>query len=245
MTPQHYYSELIGKAEERHGKPLRYGEHESRPGLVVHHIRPICEGGSNQSYNLVYLDISEHLRAHELLALIYGGMQAHIFISMAYNSVYQATDKQKLLAKTLSLKVYKDPELLKIFQEGKRKEENAKILLSSTGYRGVYPQESSKKNPFSAFIRVEGVKTRIGNYSDPKQAAIDYDIAAIQFYGENYPRNFPDLSLQDLRRLNLALRVVKIPVKVRKPGSGKYPRSAETRAKMSAARIGRKFPRKK
>lgn len=209
MTPLHYYSNLIGAAEVRHGKPLSYQRYKSKRGLVVHHILPVSEGGTDEGYNLVYLTPDEHLKAHELLALIHGGMMAHIFISMAHNPAYGADVRQKALAKTLAHSVYKEPSLVEVFTKGrvgrtrkpKRKYRKLTGRKSSTGFYGVYPQPSSKKNPFSAYCQIDKDRVRIGNYPTAREAAIAYDIAAIQLYDANHPRNFPGLSLSELRGL--------------------------------------------
>lgn len=43
----------------------------------VHHILPKSLGGSNDAYNLIKLTPEDHLFAHKLLALIYGGAMWH------------------------------------------------------------------------------------------------------------------------------------------------------------------------
>lgn len=48
----------------------------------VHHIRPRCLGGCNNSANLIRLSPSDHLFAHLLLARIYGSTLVTVFLRM-------------------------------------------------------------------------------------------------------------------------------------------------------------------
>ena len=57
---------------------------------------------------------------------------------------------------------------------------------SKTGYKGV----SKAKNRFQARIVVNGKRLNLGCYSSPIEAAIAYDNAAKQYYGEFARTNF-------------------------------------------------------
>ncbi|EKA7615232.1 HNH endonuclease [Salmonella enterica] len=253
------YRRFIDQCKGRNGGPAYYGA-ESKPGFHAHHITPFSAGGTDEGSNCVWLTPEEHLRAHELLAVL-GGMYAHTFISMSHNPMYNANPRQKLLARTMARGLYKDRETFKSFftsrDPGKKKRRRPKKRAanpgrkSATGFYGVYDNPSSAKNPFICSLVLDGEKIRIGNYKTAEQAAIDYDIATIQLDREHQSikRNFPDLTLAELRRLNLALHVPVIkpqpepkPKKEPKPKPIKAKRgSAEHSAKMSAARKGKKF----
>lgn len=65
MNYRTHYLRLIEKASTRH-KPAGYTER--------HHILPRCEGGGDETENLVYLTAREHYAAHLLLAKWKGGV---------------------------------------------------------------------------------------------------------------------------------------------------------------------------
>lgn len=204
------YTDFINQCIESNGKPVSLTG-MGKAGYQVHHIKPFSEGGADEVANLVYLTPAEHLRAHELLARLYGGMYAHTFVSMASNPQYPATELQRWIASTMAKGLYKDPEIVRIFKEGRDKQQKRRKYkparkqsgrVTATGFKGVYPQPSSKKNPFSTYMQLDGDRIRIGNYPTAEKAALAYDIASIQI-DSTKPRNFPSLTLSELRLMIL------------------------------------------
>ena len=61
---------------------------------------------------------------------------------------------------------------------------------NTIGYRGVY---KSGKNRFQAKIKIDGNNQFIGNFGTTKEAAIAYDLAAIQAKRPKSDLNFPDM----------------------------------------------------
>lgn len=60
-----------------------------------------------------------------------------------------------------------------------------------TGYRGVDIKKLRKKRPYSARIKTQGRLLHIGQYASALEAAIAYDKAAVQYFGEFAILNFP------------------------------------------------------
>ena len=61
---------------------------------------------------------------------------------------------------------------------------------NTIGYRGVY---KNGKNRFQAKIKIDGNNQFIGNFGTTKEAAIAYDLAAIQAKRPKSDLNFPDM----------------------------------------------------
>ena len=61
---------------------------------------------------------------------------------------------------------------------------------NTIGYRGVY---KNGKNRFQAMIKIDGNNQFIGNFGTTKEAAIAYDLAAIQAKRPKSDLNFPDM----------------------------------------------------
>ncbi|EJH8053291.1 hypothetical protein NF324_002177 [Salmonella enterica] len=99
------YSNLIGIAEERNGKPHRYSTNATtRPGFAQHHIIPVSHGGSDHSVNLVYLTHREHFLAHQILAYIYGGKLAEAWDCMCHMNRCRVSSRQFATASELNRK---------------------------------------------------------------------------------------------------------------------------------------------
>lgn len=60
---------------------------------------------------------------------------------------------------------------------------------NKSGYKGVSFIRRQKK--YQATLKINGEVKYLGLYSDPKKAAIAYDLAAIKYYGEFSRTNFP------------------------------------------------------
>ncbi|EHY6648629.1 hypothetical protein K4M64_004527 [Salmonella enterica] len=250
LAPQ--YRAYVDQCRLINGGPSYYRA-QKKPGYHAHHITPISEGGTDAGSNCVWLTPKQHLRAHELLAMARGGMMIHIFISMCKHKLYQADERQILLARTLRSKLYSDKEFINKFN-GLRKNVNNVKRRSSTGFHGVYDHHSSKKNPYVSYINIKGDRIRLGAFKTAELAAKVYDMALIQL-GRNDSRNFPDLSLSDLRRYVMPCRVPESkPKPVRrgrrwtdeqKAAQAERMRNRvitdETRAKMGIAKKGNNF----
>ena len=61
---------------------------------------------------------------------------------------------------------------------------------NTIGYRGVY---KNGKNRFKAQIRVDHIDTGLGNFGTIKEAAIAYDLAAVEANRPKTELNFPDM----------------------------------------------------
>ena len=71
------------------------------------------------------------------------------------------------------------------------KAKKKKLKSTNTiGYRGVY---KSGKNRFMATIQIDGRNKFIGNFGTTKEAAIAFDLAAIQAKRPKSDLNFPDM----------------------------------------------------
>lgn len=60
---------------------------------------------------------------------------------------------------------------------------------TKTGFYGVSYIESKKK--YTAFISYKGKVYNVGTSVDPIEAAICYDKKVLEWFGEEYPMNFP------------------------------------------------------
>lgn len=68
---------------------------------------------------------------------------------------------------------------------------NSKIPSNNTsGFKGVF--YDPRKERWSARICVRGVRRRLGSYRTPEEAALAYDIAAKDGFGEYANPNFPN-----------------------------------------------------
>lgn len=82
-----------------------------------------------------------------------------------------------------------------------RKENNRNICIRSdnqTGYKGLYYQRKNKR--YVARIEHDGIKTSLGCYDTPEEAARAYDEAARLYFGEFACVNFPRPGEQGCRR---------------------------------------------
>ncbi|EJN5909406.1 hypothetical protein ABE356_000198 [Escherichia coli] len=99
------YSNLVGIAEERNGKPPYYSTNATtRPGFAQHHITPVSMGGSDQGWNLVYFTHREHFLAHQILAYIYGGKLAEAWDCMCHMNRCRVTSRQFATASEMNRK---------------------------------------------------------------------------------------------------------------------------------------------
>ena len=64
---------------------------------------------------------------------------------------------------------------------------------NETGYRGVY----KNKNRFRAQIQIDGRNRNLGNFGTTKEAAIAWDLAAIEAKRPKSSLNFPDMNYED------------------------------------------------
>lgn len=53
---------------------------------------------------------------------------------------------------------------------------------NTTGYKGV--SYNKRRNNYMATIRVNGNKKYLGSYTNPKDAAVAYNLAAVKYFGE-------------------------------------------------------------
>jgi hypothetical protein len=69
---------------------------------------------------------------------------------------------------------------------------NSKIPKNNTtGFKGVYRESRSSRNPWFASLRIDGKQVHIGMYPTAIAAAKAYDLAAISKFGEFAKLNFP------------------------------------------------------
>lgn len=61
---------------------------------------------------------------------------------------------------------------------------------NKTGYKGVQPC-NSKKNPFMAYIKIQGKRVHLGQFKTAEEAARVYDTKAKEVQGEFAWLNFP------------------------------------------------------
>jgi len=122
------YKELIefAKSEQRF---KGYGEY-----YELHHIIPICCGGTNNKDNLVLLTLSEHLQAHWLMYLenvniddvFAKKMLDACFVIIHPKNGYLSKDKKSAMEAILS-----DDEAIKFYENIKK--ENAEFYKSHPG----------------------------------------------------------------------------------------------------------------
>jgi len=75
-----------------------------------------------------------------------------------------------------------------------------------SGFKGVCWHKQKKKS--RAQIDVNGKRTHLGYFSDPVQAAIAYDSAALELYGEFARLSFPAPTAEQVAEYLTGLRVV-------------------------------------
>lgn len=80
MNYPRIYNEFIADRRQKERLP---GKKER------HHVKPRCQGGSDDPSNLVHLALQDHLFAHLLLAKIHGGLLAGAFIRMLGHKKYE------------------------------------------------------------------------------------------------------------------------------------------------------------
>lgn len=69
----------------------------------------------------------------------------------------------------------------------------------ASGYRGVYAVDG--RDRWRALITVDGQARQVGTFDSPKIAALMYDVAAREYFGDmavlNFPDDVPDISLRE------------------------------------------------
>lgn len=68
--------------------------------------------------------------------------------------------------------------------------QNSHVVLGKVPFRGVF-QNAGQPDRYRAAIRHLGIRTYLGTYATPEEAARAYDTAAIQMHGEFASVNFP------------------------------------------------------
>lgn len=239
---------LINKARAENGHPTSI--FDTRAGYENHHNQARSVGGANHHENLTRFTYKQHVFAHHISAYLWYGELMHTWLSMSRNgalTLRQITEVRRLAAEASRL--FSGEKKVRI-----KGDVRTRTQLPKSGYRGVSISPSSPKRPYFVEVQQNKIIYRVGAYADAKQAAIDYDIALLQLVGETDCRNFPELSLMELRRLNLFLRVpviIEKPMKVKKVVNRSWSEerkaaargrvvSEESRERYRLARIGKK-----
>ena len=68
---------------------------------------------------------------------------------------------------------------------------------------------------FRVFIKCKSTQYRLGSFYTEEDAAITYDIKAIELFGENVKRNFPELTMEELKEKLAAINVDTYDIKSR------------------------------
>lgn len=81
---------------------------------------------------------------------------------------------------------------LRICTRTENNRNKSKQKNNTSGYKGVEKRKNRIKNPYVAYIRVDGKKHQIGIFSNAYDAAKAYDRAAIVLHGVFSKLNFPE-----------------------------------------------------
>ncbi|EFN5169655.1 hypothetical protein FQJ65_01165 [Escherichia coli] len=237
------YSNLVGVAEERNGKPLYpyyMPSKNRREGYEIHHITSRSHKGSNQPFNLVYFTPREHYLAHQILAYIYGGGMSFAFMRMSTKQSeskgrkYRVTSRQYETARSLNAVAM----LGNTYGTGNKSrtghkmsaETCAKMSKSKTGVKHSPEHVKNRADSFRGFRHSEETKALI---SEKKK-------------GRKLSPEHRQKSAEHLRSLERCAMSEETKEKIRAALKGikRGPDSPETRAKKAAAQVGKVHERK-
>lgn len=71
-----------------------------------------------------------------------------------------------------------------------------KPITNKSGYKGVFRYPGRLTRPWAARIKVNAKQIHLGYFADPKEAAVRYDRAAIEHFGEFAFLNFGGSNVQ-------------------------------------------------
>ena len=79
-----------------------------------------------------------------------------------------------------------------------------------SAYLGVarVPPEKKRAKPWTASISYKGKAYYLGLFVTEEEAALTYDEKSIEFYGSGRKRNFPDLSLDEIKEKRIELKKI-------------------------------------
>lgn len=80
---------------------------------------------------------------------------------------------------------------LRAASRGQNKQNSIIPKNNTTGYKGVYLRKDRENRKWRALIRFEQKLILLGDFLDPRTAALMYDIAAREQHGEHAYSNFP------------------------------------------------------
>lgn len=87
---------------------------------------------------------------------------------------------------------------LRVVSKSQNRFNQRKLASCSSIYKGVSWHSFNKK--WQATIGINGKQKHLGYFNDQKEAAVTYDRAAIELFGEYARLNFPQLSLLSEQR---------------------------------------------
>ena len=223
------YIELIRKVQQK-GRGLAREQ-----GYEIHHIHPQSLGGSKDSQNLIKLTIREHIEAHYLLALIFGGNMYYAFQMLTSRAVKHLTDVDK---KDLDRWALLREKALTLPRPPVSEETREKIAAAHRGT--IQSKESNQKRSQTLKGRVSPNKgNRLPEAVRSKIREIQKEVHARPEYRKKLKIAQNDPELKKRRSEQMRGRIVSEETKHKISNASKgRKQSFETRIKRSKALLG-------